>query len=1679
MRKIALRILLWIWLLLKWTFILGVVLAVSIAVAVQVPAVQQFAIDEGAAWFSKKTGGQLTIDRFDLRLPSYLSVEGLKLDDTDGRPVASLDQVEISLGWRKLFQNKVLIENINIRRLHANIYSDSLSIWNYSFIPDAFAADTTEEGVDPADGEGSAWDVVLRKLRLTDIDLRYYDAATRDSFHVVFGALRVGMEDFSLLENRYHAEKIYFSDSEISAQLGGRPNETRTAEYPGGDGENGGKEADEAALPDLFVELLLLERHDLNFVDLGDGSTYAATLDRLQLVPEAIDLSGATYAVESLEIGALNLDMRLPAAPPSDDPFDGDIFAPLSLHANRISIEKSNIIYQSFSDINALSESDTSIELGDIALEVRGLEVSEDRYQLEVEKALFAYGDLPKLNHLSFGASVTSESIAIRGFDARMGLSALTADVNLSYPGLAALVNDLEIGSGRVELKEARLHPTDVAVLLSMAQPDSALPALPQGPVWAKLLVEGDAQNLRLRRLRVATGQTWLEAEGTSRGEELASHQVQLSALDLQVHLSDLSPWLPDSLDQHMLPSRIAFSGKAHTGPHHSDLQGWLSLLPMGDIKMDVATGGWESEQYNLTAHLESAMIDLTRFAESDTFYTCFSLDAQLYDLAGDSLRGDVLLDIPEFRMDGILLSHLIVADTIMGDFHRFGASVNDSSLIANITGMADLKDGIEVVAEADIPGIDFEYLGISRDDFRLRTGFSAAYIQQPDVQMGSLQVRPSVLVRGEERVDVAAIEGDFYLGPDSTGIQINSDQVTLRSTSNLSLEVLMRSARDLLKDELDDRSARDIYWELDFRTGDLTLLHDLLLPDLGRLEPAEARVRYNGNERSLRASLSLPYVEYGHLTIDSTRFSLRSDTGNTTGSFGIRQVVYDTLTIDQIGLDISPDPAEGTHLQFYLGGPAETAPYRIGAHLGYHKDELEDYWLFSPYPSIAMGGREWQIDEEAAIRFTQSGTEIHQLHLSRNAQALRFSKEGGAETLFFEADGFKLQTLADVFRQKDPLFSGLLNAELELNSDGTFVGDGLIEGFRLAGVGFGQVDFAGESIAEGYRLSANMAGAAVDLNAGGVIAVQEDGTQNLNFQLALDRLSAKSLENLFPELFKNTRGEASGQLAVEGTSADPLLSGTFRFKDIAMEVKGSGKYGFQDETIRIEPKAIIFPNFQVVDSAGYKLTVDGRILHENFQNLRYDLTVKSDRFTLVNVKKGENELFHGKLIVAADIRITGPQELPVIRSDLSLKRGSELVFVVPESEYSTFDDDGLVEWVEFDQKKTRDILGKEKDMPKNTVVETMLDLSGNLNIDKETKFRVIIDPLAGDYLEIEGGGKLALGYDRAGRISLSGTYTVSSGAYQMTFYNIVKRRFLLEPGSRITWNGDPFSADLNLTAIYPTRASATGLLNTTTSGAGSEGMRRMLDWEVLMQITGELEQPEIGFDLRMDKGSQTSRGTMAGAIEARLAQLRENESELNMQVFALMVFNTFISEGGSGMSGGDMMTNQARNSASQLLTQQLNNMSDKLVGGVELTFDLQSYGSEGATETDLSVDLSKTLFDDRVVVRVGSTVALEQNDPLADQSQQMMTNFIVEYKITPDGRYRLKAFRKTDVEDILVGRITRTGAGFVFRRSFDRGDQIFQKDASEKEVDDALEEERKQAKEEKKNRKTADPHEE
>ena len=169
----------------------------------------------------------------------------------------------------------------------------------------------------------------------------------------------------------------------------------------------------------------------------------------------------------------------------------------------------------------------------------------------------------------------------------------------------------------------------------------------------------------------------------------------------------------------------------------------------------------------------------------------------------------------------------------------------------------------------------------------------------------------------------------------------------------------------------------------------------------------------------------------------------------------------------------------------------------------------------------------------------------------------------------------------------------------------------------------------------------------------------------------------------------------------------------------------------------------------------------------------------------------------------------------------------------------------------------------------------------------------------------------------------------------------------------------------------------------------------------------------------------------------------------MNKQVFALLLLNRFVTENPFSSSGpGITAESFARQSASKLLAEQLNNLAGGLIEGVDINFDVNSYDDYSSgnqmTRTDLNVNLSKRLLNDRLKVTVGSNFELEGGTNANEQASNLIGNLSAEYQLSKDGRYMLGAYPKNEYQGIIDGYIIETGVGFVITLDYNRFRNLF-----------------------------------
>jgi hypothetical protein len=402
----------------------------------------------------------------------------------------------------------------------------------------------------------------------------------------------------------------------------------------------------------------------------------------------------------------------------------------------------------------------------------------------------------------------------------------------------------------------------------------------------------------------------------------------------------------------------------------------------------------------------------------------------------------------------------------------------------------------------------------------------------------------------------------------------------------------------------------------------------------------------------------------------------------------------------------------------------------------------------------------------------------------------------------------------------------------------------------------------------------------------------------------------------------------------------------------------------------------------------------------------------------------------------------------------LNVNEGTNLSVVVPQPEPGLVEREGVVQFVDMDAPGNdtlflaKDTLGK---------VNTLgMDITTNIQISKDAVFNVIVDQANGDFLNVRGDAQLSTGIDPSGKITMVGTYTVEEGAYQLS-YNFLQRRFDIQKGSTIVWTGEPTTAQLNLTAIYIANTSPIDLVQDQIEGA-TPAIRntylQKLPFEVHLTLTGELMKPTVAFDivLPQDKNYGVSNDIVT-SVQARLDQLRQDEGEINKQVFSLLLLGRFVGQNpfqSSGGGGGLDVGTYARQSVSKLLTEQLNNLAGNLISGVDINFDVASTddyttGSR-RSRTDLNVGLSKRLLSDRLKITVGSNFQLEGPQTGHQQSNNIAGNISADYQLTRDGRYMIRFYRRNQYEGVVDGYIIETGLGFIMTVDYNRFREIFHK---------------------------------
>jgi len=528
---------------------------------------------------------------------------------------------------------------------------------------------------------------------------------------------------------------------------------------------------------------------------------------------------------------------------------------------------------------------------------------------------------------------------------------------------------------------------------------------------------------------------------------------------------------------------------------------------------------------------------------------------------------------------------------------------------------------------------------------------------------------------------------------------------------------------------------------------------------------------------------------------------------------------------------------------------------------------------------------------------------------------------------------------------------------------------------------------------------------------------------QNYDFKLDLNNLNLSLFNPFLIGFISKLEGTATGHFDLKGTNQKPDLTGKLKLMRTGFRVDYlNTRYSLADQ-IEIKKNLIELNNIRINDTAMNQAVLSGKITHNYLKDFYIDLKIQANRFSALNTDVTQNSMFYGKAAATGDIFISGPVD--DMKFEINATSNSGTNINIPLNFTTEVSEKSFIVFVNIPETDTIEELPKKYSA----------DLKGiSLNMDLKVTPDAQIDlylPAKLGKIEAKGSSDMQMNVNSRGDFSMTGDYSIDQGWFNFTFQRLLSKRFEIQKGSKISFTGNPLDAMLTLSAVYRTKPTLMGLpLATDTAN-----LSKRVNTECVILLEDKLMNPQIRFNVRFQGLDDELRQLIYSTLDTN------DQSVMSQQVISLLLLNSF--------SYSSTNTGTVAFSTMQMLSNQIG----KLVSNFSDDFDIglnYNPGSANAAE-EFEVDLHGQLFNSRLIID-GNFGVKSNKTGTASNSSNIVGDVNIEYKVTPDGRFRVKAFNRTnDITLIEKSAPYTQGVGILYRKDFESFRDLFRRKNKEK----------------------------
>ena len=425
-------------------------------------------------------------------------------------------------------------------------------------------------------------------------------------------------------------------------------------------------------------------------------------------------------------------------------------------------------------------------------------------------------------------------------------------------------------------------------------------------------------------------------------------------------------------------------------------------------------------------------------------------------------------------------------------------------------------------------------------------------------------------------------------------------------------------------------------------------------------------------------------------------------------------------------------------------------------------------------------------------------------------------------------------------------------------------------------------------------------------------------------------------------------------------------------------------------------PTGLTFNNIHISDMEGHSGRMNGYLHFQHFKNLNYRFEIQANNMLVMNTKESTDMPFYGTVYGTGNVLLSGNaiQGLDVnvamttnrnttftyINGSVASATSNQFIKFVDKTPRRTIQDSvQVISYYEQIQQKRQEEEEQKTDIRLNILVDATPDAT----------MRIIMDPIAGDYISGKGTGNIRTEFYNKGDVKMFGNYRINQGVYKVN------------------------SASLN--DLIPDASAIIQQPNVRVN--------------CIMNLSGMLVRPTIKLGIELPNERDE--------IQTLVRNYISTEEQMNMQILYLLGIGKFYTE---DARNNNQNSNVMSSVLSSTLSGQLNNALSQVFETNNWNIGTNlSTGDKGWTDMEVEGILSGQLLNNRLLINGNFGY---RDNPMANTN--FVGDFEAEWLITRSGDIRLKAYNETNDRYYTKTNLTTQGVGIMYKKDFNKWSDLY-----------------------------------